>query len=116
MIEVLVRWTELSPPDPEDAEKDRLNRLISGDEAPGQLMKMRYDHSPMTFELNDVVRYNQPHDPNYTTIRFTDGDSYVVKIPYEKFHDVYTEGTGKSPYSYIKTNKQEDKPDITDLL
>jgi hypothetical protein len=94
IIEVLVKWADFKIKD-RDTEEDYLKRVVDGEE-PQQQMDIKFDYSPMCFDVDDIGRFNRANDPNFTTIRFKDGELYVIKVPYLKFRDLYTELTGKS--------------------
>jgi hypothetical protein len=95
IIEALARWTELKAPKTDDAES-YIQRLTNPDaEGPqGPQLQIHYEYSPIVFDLRDVRRFNRANDPNFTTIRFKDGDSNVIKYAYEDFVKLYSELTG----------------------
>lgn len=121
MIETLVRWTEIRMK-AENSEDALLKRLVDGDETAGrQHPEFYYDFSPMVFDLDDVARFNRSKDPEYTTIRFEDGESFIVKISYKTFVDLWVQQTGKAIYSILpddfepsedKKNNSEDDLEI----
>lgn len=103
-IEVLIRWTEVR--NVQEDEDAAARRIIDGEESLPR-MSVRYDYSPMVVNIADVARFNRSNDVGHTTLRFTDGDSYVIKYDYENFMDLYIELTGKTITSCLPEDYQE---------
>jgi uncharacterized GH25 family protein len=114
MIEALVRWTEMKFKESDKAE-DYLKQVIDGED-PIPQAEITTEFSPMVFDMEDVVRFNRANTENLTTVRFDDGDVFVVSVPYKKFCELYIQATGKSIVSVIdKKDKPAPKTDLDDL-
>lgn len=96
----MVRWTEMRIK-PTDTEENQLKKLVSGEDSPEYMPEFFYQYSPQVFEIEDVARFNRSQDKKSTTLRFKDGDSCVVDIPYEKWRKLYIQCTGKVIHSTI---------------
>lgn len=116
LIEALVRWTELDYKR-DDSDEAYAKRIISGEETgPMSAPKFVFDFSPMVFDLNDIVRFNRAHDPNYTTLRFKDGDGFVIKYPYKEFLALWIELTGKNIQCILPEDFENNTKKTDDLL
>lgn len=111
-VEALVRWTELKMNKPPmSADEIAAERAINGVDPSHNTPEIFYSFSPMCFEMEDVARFNKSNDEGCTTIRFKDGDGYVVKVEYKQFRELYTDCTGKSVLSIIEQEPtKEEKP------
>lgn len=112
VVEMMVKWTELKLSTPNKSEDELFaERVISGMDTSAPKAEYYNTYSPMVFEMDDVARFNRSNDPKCTTIRFKDGDGYVILVKYEDFRDLYTECTGSAILSTIdQEDKPEDKP------
>jgi hypothetical protein len=95
MIELQVRWIDMQMPD-EDAAEAYIKKLVHGEQA--KKPKFVYDYAPMSFDIEDVKRFNRANDAGCTVLRFKDGDSCVVKMSYEHFQALWSDQTGKTIY------------------
>lgn len=109
IIEALVRWTEVKFEDT-DPQEEYISRLKNGEEEM-KAPKISYDYSPMCFDINDVVRWNKTNSDEFTTLRFADGESFVVKIPYDYFMKLYMEHTGKAVKKVQVVKEDSNKKD-----
>jgi len=103
MIEALVRWTEFH-----QEEQNEVDRLIDAD-ATKQKIQVKFEFSPMCFDMADVDKFNAGNTEGLTVVRFHDSDTFVVKIPYLKFRDLFSEITGKVIMSVIDDTKPAKK-------
>lgn len=117
MIEMLVRFTQISMPKI-DKEQMELKKLLSGDEE-HITPEFKHDFAPKTFDLTKVESFNPANTEDCTTLRFYDKDeSVVVKCPYKEFQSIFTDMTGKLitsflPKDYI-TGYEEDEENEED--
>lgn len=110
IIEALVRWTEIRPK--EQIELGELDKLLRDpDDISQQIpqVEVKYDYSPMCFDLDDVAKFNRANVDDLTVLRFYDGDTFVVKIPYFKFRDLFSEYRGLTVVSTVPDTKPEQK-------
>jgi len=101
-----VRWTEMRVKKEDDQEL-QLKKLLSGEEQNNFQPEFFYDYAPMTFDINDISRFNRSQDKKSTTVRFKDGDSFVVALPYSEFQRIYTAATGYSIHGFITEKSGE---------
>lgn len=64
-------------------EQEKTYRILHGDNK-DDWPKTR-DYSPMTIDLDRVIRFNPHHDDNKTTVELAGGLSYSLGITYETF-------------------------------
>jgi hypothetical protein len=117
-VEALVRWSELKFTGNNESEEAYLKRLVDGEE-PKNKAEIFYEYSPMVFDTDDISRFNRSNDKEHTTLRFKDGDGYVIKYPYADFMEFYIESTGKTvtsllPVEYLEAQMQEDIENMED--
>jgi hypothetical protein len=108
IVEVLVRWTDMQLKNM-DAKEIELKRIIDGEEMSASA-EFSYSFGPMCFNMDDVVRFNRSNDDGYTTIRFKDGDGYVVQVDYDAFKQLYAECTGKVINVVVNEEKKKREP------
>jgi hypothetical protein len=111
-IEVLVRWTELKMKSQNDDES-YVKRLVDGNSSTNEV-EAYYDYSPMVMDINDIARFNRSNDVNFTTLRMTDGEGYVIKFPYKEFIELYVESTGKTVMSCLPSDYEAHDTSIND--
>lgn len=109
MVELLVRWVnmEVAPIDEDEA---YIKKLVKGEDSVRN-PKFSYDYSPLTFNMKDVLRFNEASDKMCTTIRFADNESCVVKIEYKAFQQLYMECTGTTIH-LVDIEVDEDDLDV----
>jgi|SRR5688572_4646896 len=107
IVEVMVRWTDMQLKNM-DAKEIELKKLIEGEEV-GAAAEFSYSYGPMCFDMNDIARFNRSHEDGLTTIRFKDGDGYVIQVDFEAFKQLYAECTGKVINVLVKEEKKERK-------
>lgn len=114
-LEALVRWSELKFKE-SDSTQDYLDRIIGdGEQQQAPKATISYDYSPMVFDTDDISRFNRSNDPEFTTLRFKDGDGYVIKYPYLEFRDLYSQLGGRAIVSITGEDKEEES-DEDDLI
>lgn len=99
LLEVLVRWTQLHfEGGGKSAEDAYYDKIINGEsESPSiPQASISYDYTKMVFDTSDVKRWNQQTDPELTTIRFADGDSFTIKVPYEYFCELMSDSLDRT--------------------
>lgn len=105
-IEVFCRYRK-QPSDLTDEDKAYLNaqRIIHGTDSIEDIEAEdeKYEYGGMVLDMNDIKAFNGV-DKVHTCLRFYEGDSFVIKAPYESFKQLYEELTGK----YIRTVKWEE--------
>lgn len=118
VVEVVVRWTDMQLKNM-DSKEIELKRIIDGEEA-SISAEMSYSYGPMCFDMNDIARFNRSNDDGFTTVRFKDGDGYVVQVDFQAFKQLYAECTGKVINVIVnekkeKRQKKEKKAKDTDI-
>lgn len=123
-VQMLARWSELALKrtnhDPDEAE---LRRIIGGDDAPDNNIihtEVIHEYGPVTFYLKDVKSYNRSKEKGHTTVKFKDGDTLVLKIPYFEFMEVDMQHNGDQvldflPVDYIDPEEEMLDTDEEDL-
>lgn len=117
LLELLCRFNKGLTQEQIEEIKDRLetNRLIGGDnfdadEMYKKLAKeyMQYEYDVMTVHINDIRNFN-PVDKEHVCIRFEDGGSFVYRITYDEFQEVYASLLHTNIYRVLpnKTKKDE---------
>lgn len=94
IVEAIVRWTEMRIKKT-DEEDNELKKILGGETQPDYKPEFFFDTSPMTFDMLDVARFNRSHDKKSVTVRFKDGDSFVVDLSYKSFQELYQSAMGK---------------------
>lgn len=120
LIEVLVRWTQLHFEGGKSSEESYYDRIINGESSESQGIpqaSISYDYTKMTFDTADVKRWNANTDPELTTVRFSDGESFVIKVPYDYFCDFMSDTLDKSITSIGgAVSEEEENTSEDDLL
>lgn len=89
-IELLARWVDTESET--DKEDERIRRLVEGEEAEPKAVKFVYE--PIVMDTKDIKNFNRL-DEEHTTIRLYPQESYVVKLPYDIFKEVFEAETGQ---------------------
>jgi hypothetical protein len=104
-VQMLARWSELAfkrqQTDPNEAE---LRRIIGGDDESDNGMihtEVVHEYGPVTFFMEDVKSYNRSKEEGHTTVKFKDGDTLVLKIPYYDFMEVDIQTSGNQILDYL---------------
>lgn len=96
-IEFLARFPKMKEIElSEDEEQSRMvDRLVSGEpmDGRGKEYEIDFEYAPITVAMEDIVRYYE-YDKNHTTIKFFDGDAFVVKYKYKFFKILREHVTG----------------------
>lgn len=107
-VELLIRWMKPKSKEREDQERQRsMFRDKYGIEPKDEIEPEQYSdvftYDYMTFNINDVVRFNRIDD-THTALKFNDGDKYAAKVSYTNFQSLW-EGLTQKRILTIKDNR-----------
>jgi hypothetical protein len=115
-IQLLARFSELSvKPNNINKEEAELKRIIDGEEDSGMHFlktEIIHEYAPMTVDIKRITEFNRSKESGHTTIHFKDGNSWVFKISYFEFLEIYVQYTGEQvldflPKDYVDPEEQD---------
>jgi len=109
IVEAMVRWTEMRIKQNDEGEA-QLKRLLNGENESGFTPEFYHDYSPMTFDMDDVARFNRSADRKSTTVRFKDGDAYIMNLTYEEFQALFSQCTKKDVHTVVTDEQKNYTP------
>jgi hypothetical protein len=123
-VQMLARWSEIAVKrDQTDPGDDELKRLLGSEEPETGMYRTEivHEYGPLTFDLEDVKRYNRAKERGHTTVHFNDGDTVVLKIPYWEFLEIDIQYSGKQisdflPIDYIDPEEEDIEDENNDDL
>ena len=77
----------------EEAEEIKYQKLVQGDDYVPVEAPEKYTYEKGLLDLKDVVFSNYV-DPQHTCLRLNTGNSFVIKVKYDDYVDVYQKLTG----------------------
>lgn len=104
---MLARWSELSfRKTNNDPAEDELRRIIGNEASDQNFIKtdIIHEYGPVTFFLDDVKSYNRSKEKGHTTVKFKDGDTLVLKIPYFEFMEIDIQYSGNQVHDFLPTD------------
>lgn len=106
-IEVQVRFLKEKTKEEEKEWKEFIEteKIIKGDDfnpSDYEEESEKYMYDRAVFDLKDIIRLNN-YNEDHVVVRFYGGDSFVVKINYDKFVEIYSSLTGYNITSFIET-------------
>lgn len=117
-VQMLARWSELSLKrtnhDPDEAE---LRRIISGNDSPDENFirtEVVHEYGPITFGMEDVKSYNRSKEKGHTTVKFKDGDTLVLKIPYLEFMEIDITYNGRQVHDFLPVGYMDSEEEMLD--
>ena|ERR1700749_3058852 len=107
-VQMLARWSELAfKKQAHDSDEAEVRRIISGDDSMDNGIihtELVHEYSPITFYMDDVKSYNRSKEKGHTTVKFKDGDTVVLKIPYFEFMEIDIQCSGNHVVDYLPTD------------
>lgn len=119
MVEMLVRWPQITLPNPDEDTRDFLSSFKEETDSPDSA-KITFEYGPMVFDLNDIDSFNKATVPDHVVLRFkTKNTVLVVKANYKEFITFYVSSTGKAitsvlPEDYVEGSHPENDFDNDD--